>query len=49
MREHNYYKKLTYENKWDRHYCCYWKRGARSIKRMNRRLLRRKLKSGMYD
>lgn len=44
-----YHKRLSYEDSFDRKYCCYWKRGARSIKRYNRRLVRRKLKSGLYD
>lgn len=37
------HKIITNEDKFDRKYCCYWKRGACKVKRYNRRLLRRKL------
>lgn len=37
-------RKMTYEDKFDRYYACFWKRGARHIKRENRRKFRRKLK-----
>lgn len=38
-------KKLTSENKFDREYACFWKRGAKKIKRANRKSYRRQLKS----
>lgn len=38
-------KRLTYEDKFDRKYCCYWKRGGKKNKRNNRRLLRRIIKN----
>lgn len=38
-------KRLTYEDKFDRRYCCYWKRGGRKIKRINRRKFRRVIKT----
>lgn len=49
MRRKAYYKRLTYEDKFDRRYACNWKRGAKSIKKYNRRKLRRVLRSGVYD
>lgn len=49
MHKGMFIKKLTYEDKFDRKYCCYWRRGARRIKRANRRLYRRILNSGLYD
>ncbi len=33
------------EDKFDRKYCCYWKRGGRKIKRSNRKLFRRRIKT----
>lgn len=44
-----FHKRLTYEDRFDRKYCCYWKRGAKHIKRYNRRLVRRLIKSGYFD
>jgi len=38
-------KRMTYEDKFDRKYCCYWKRGGRKIKRTNRKLFRRRIKT----
>jgi hypothetical protein len=38
-------KRMTYEDKFDRKYCCYWKRGGRKIKRYNRKLFRRRIKA----
>lgn len=49
MRMRAYHKRLTYEDKFDRRYACYWKRGAKSVKRYNRRKLRRVLRLGVYD
>jgi hypothetical protein len=45
MSMRSFHKRMTYEDKFDRKFCCYWKRGAKKIKRYNRKLLRRKLKS----
>ena len=39
-----FHKRLTYEDRFDRKYCCYWKRGAKHIKRYNRRLVLIRLK-----
>lgn len=38
-------KRMTCEDKFDRKYCCYWKRGGRKIKQSNRKLFRRRLKN----
>ncbi len=38
-------KRMTYEDKFDRKYCCYWKRGGSKIKRSNRKLFRRRIKT----
>lgn len=37
-------KKVTYESKFDRKYACFWKRGARKIKKANRKHFRQYLK-----
>ena len=43
------HRRLTYEDKFDRKYACYWKRGARKIKKFNRKLLRRKIKNVEFN